>query len=83
VTTPREPVMLVELAEATCDPSDTPTVGALMDSAPAVSVKLTGVEASAGALQRMQTAADATADALARKTDLRISVAPCSRAYCR
>jgi hypothetical protein len=64
--------MLVELAEATCDPSDTPTVGALMDSAPAVSVKLTGVEASAAVLQRMQTAADA----LARKTDLRISMAP-------
>jgi hypothetical protein len=71
--------MLVELAEATCDPSDTLAVGALMDSAPAVSVKLTGVEAvaaPAGALQRMQAAADATADALTRKTDLLISMSP-------
>jgi hypothetical protein len=68
--------MLFEVAEATCDPSDTPTVGALMDSAPAVSVKLTGVEPSAAAVQRRQTAADATADTLARKADLRISMPP-------
>jgi hypothetical protein len=67
--------MLVELAEATCEPSDTPTVGALMDRAPAVSVKLTGVEAPA-APQRRQTAADATADTLAWKMDLLISMPP-------
>ena len=44
---PSEPEIVLELVEATCDPSDTLPVGALIDSPPAVSVKATGVPAPA------------------------------------
>jgi hypothetical protein len=49
VTVPSRPVNVCELGEATCDdPSGTPAVGALIESAPAVKVNVTGVAAAAG-----------------------------------
>jgi hypothetical protein len=48
VTMPIWPLIMLEVVEATCDPRETAAVGALIDSAPAVSVKLTGVAAAAG-----------------------------------
>jgi hypothetical protein len=47
VMTPSCPLIVLALAETTCDPSETPLVGALIDSAPAVNVKVTGVPAPA------------------------------------
>ena len=40
VTTPSEPVIVLELFETGCDPSETLPVGALIDRPPAVSVKV-------------------------------------------
>ena len=40
--------MVLPVGSATCVPSDTLTVGALIDSPPAVRVKLAGVTAPAG-----------------------------------
>jgi hypothetical protein len=40
--------MVLESVDATCEPSDTLVVGALIDKAPEVSVKLIGVAADAG-----------------------------------
>jgi hypothetical protein len=48
VTTPRDPLIVLELLETACDPIDTLPVGALIDSAPAVSVNDAVVSARAG-----------------------------------
>jgi len=48
VTGPREPDIVLDEVEATCDPSETPVVGALIESVPDVNVKEAGVEALAG-----------------------------------
>ncbi len=48
---------MLELVAATCDPSDTLAVGALIDKAPAVSVKVAGVAAPAGKATRAVVAA--------------------------
>jgi hypothetical protein len=48
VTTPREPVIVLALVEATCDPNDTAPVGALIESAPAVRVNVAVVPALTG-----------------------------------
>jgi len=37
VTTPSGPDIVLEVTEETCDPSETPAVGALIDSVPAIS----------------------------------------------
>ena len=44
------PANVLMPVEATCEPSDAPTVGTLMDSVPEVRVKVAGVEASAGTI---------------------------------
>jgi hypothetical protein len=49
VTMPSGPEIVLVLVEATCDPSETLPVGALIDNAPAVSVKVAAVVARAGA----------------------------------
>ena len=41
-------MIVLALVDATCEPSETLPVGALIESAPAVSVKLAGVTAPAG-----------------------------------
>ena len=41
-------MIVLALVDATCEPSETLPVGALMESAPAVRVKLAGVAAPAG-----------------------------------
>ena len=48
VTRPSWPEIVLEVVEAVCEPSETLLVGALIDSAPAVSVKVVGVSAPAG-----------------------------------
>ena len=48
VTTPMVPEIEVAVVEETSEPRATLSVGAVMDSAPAVSVKLMGVAADAG-----------------------------------
>src|ERR1700678_606583 len=48
VTSPSEPLIVLKTVDATCDPSDTPTVGALIDRTPAVRVKVAWVAAPAG-----------------------------------
>jgi hypothetical protein len=57
---------VLELFEATCDPSETPLVGALIASAPAVNVNVAGVMARAG----MTAAPARTARLEARSTNL-------------
>jgi hypothetical protein len=47
VTTPREPEMVVAVVEETSVPNAAFTVGVLIESAPAVSVKVMGVAAEA------------------------------------
>jgi hypothetical protein len=47
-TTPSDPDIVLEVVDATCVPSETPAVGALMESVPDVSVNDAGVEADAG-----------------------------------
>ena len=59
---------MLELFEATCDPSDTLPVGALIESAPAVSVKVAGVAAPAG----NAVAAASAAKVLARSKSFRM-----------
>jgi hypothetical protein len=68
VTTPSEPVIVLELLEASWVPSDTLPVGALIDSPPAVSSKEAGVAAPAGRL----VAAVRVAAMLASSRNLRI-----------
>jgi hypothetical protein len=72
VTTPSEPVIVLELLAATCDPSDTLPVGALIDSAPAVSSKVAGVAAPPG----RAVAAATVAMVLAKTRSFRIFVDP-------
>ena len=48
VTTPSVPEIVLDEVEETSDPSETLNVGALMDNAPAVSVKVMGVAAETG-----------------------------------
>jgi hypothetical protein len=48
VTPPSRPLIVLELVEATCDPSETVPVGALIESPPAVSEKVAVVAAPAG-----------------------------------
>jgi hypothetical protein len=48
VTAPREPDIVLAVVDATCVPSETPAVGALVESVPDVSVKDAGVTAPAG-----------------------------------
>jgi hypothetical protein len=57
VTLPSRPEIVLELVEATCDPSDTLPVGALIDNAPAVSVKVAVVSAPAGSTATAASAA--------------------------
>ena len=71
VTVPSWPLMVLELTEAPCDPSDTLAVGALMDSAPGVSVKVVGLEASAAGAARAAAARNA-AVVLARSKNFRM-----------
>jgi hypothetical protein len=68
VTTPSEPVIVLGVVAATCDPRDTFAVGALMDSAPAVSVNVAGVVALAG----RAVAPKSTTPALTRNMSFRI-----------
>jgi hypothetical protein len=69
VTTPSGPLIVLEVVDATCDPSETVSpVGALIESPPAVRVKLVGVIAWAGSAV---VAASAVA-ALARSKKVRI-----------
>jgi hypothetical protein len=56
VTKPSEPDMVLEVVDATCEPSETPVVGALIESAPAVRVKEAGVDALAGTTMPMLSA---------------------------
>ena len=44
---------MLDVVEATCEPSETPVVGALIESVPEVSVKDAGVEAPAGTTMQM------------------------------
>jgi hypothetical protein len=71
VTTPSEPLIVLDVVEANCDPSDTPAVGALIDRAPAVSVNVAGVAAPIGTAGRKVAAVRRTT-ALARNTGFRI-----------
>ncbi len=64
--------IVLELVEATCVPSDTLPVGALIDSAPAVSVKLAGVAAPAG----RAVATPSVATRMARSKNFRIMSRP-------
>ena len=64
VTTPSGPLIVLELVDATCDPSDTLAVGALIDNPPAVSEKVAGVIAPAG---KAVTAASTAKAVLKRK----------------
>jgi hypothetical protein len=59
---------VLELFEATCVPSDTLAVGALIDSAPAVTSKVVGVAAPAGKAD----VAESTLSVPARRKSLRI-----------
>jgi hypothetical protein len=63
--------MVLEVVEANCDPRETPAVGALIDSAPAVSVNVAGVAAATGTVAREVVAARTTT-ALAMNTKFRI-----------
>lgn len=75
VTTPSEPLITLDVVEANCDPRETPAVGALIDSAPTLSVNVAGVAAPTGTAVRMVAAAKRTPE-LATKTELRIIVPP-------
>jgi hypothetical protein len=59
VTTPSEPLIVLEVFETDCDPSDTVPVGALIDRPPAVNVNVVGVAARADIARRAATAASA------------------------
>jgi hypothetical protein len=61
VTTPRGPLIVLALLETACDPMDTLPVGALIDSAPAVSVNDAVVSAQAGRAAATARAAKALA----------------------
>jgi hypothetical protein len=69
------------LADATCDPSETPVVGALMARAPAVRVKDAGVAAPAGAGNSAIGAASAV-NALATTNIIRDLPGPISLVKC-
>ena len=77
VTAPSEPDITLEVVDAICEPSETPAVGALIESVPDVRVKDAGVEAPAGT-----TMATVTAPSDARKkTHCRLIATPrlCNR----
>jgi hypothetical protein len=59
VTAPSEPDITLEVVDATCEPSETPAVGALIESVPDVRVKDAGVEAPAGRTRPTVTAPSA------------------------
>jgi hypothetical protein len=68
VTAPSGPLIVLGLVDATCEPSETLAVGALIESAPAVNVNVVGVAAPTGAAAAMAS----TAKMLARIKKLRI-----------
>jgi hypothetical protein len=76
VTTPSEPDIELAVVEATCEPNETLAVGALMDNAPAVRVKVVGVAAetaSVGSIRRRRARpAPATPRDFVRIRNLRI-----------
>jgi hypothetical protein len=57
VTTPSGPLIVLALDETACDPRETLPVGALIESAPAVSVNEAGVSAAAGSAAMVASAA--------------------------
>ena len=61
---------MLDAIDATCEPSEIPVVGALIDSVPDVSVKDAGVAALAGTTMPMLKAPTATA--AERKTNVRV-----------
>jgi hypothetical protein len=78
VTTPSKPLIVLERVDATCDPSDTLPVGALIESVPAVRVKLAVVVALAGGAAAVAVAASTAAAVLASSRNFRISCGPFS-----
>jgi hypothetical protein len=68
VTTPSEPLIVLEVFETVCVPSETLAVGALIDSPPAVRLNVAGVVAPAGRAN----AAVSVANEPARRKNLRI-----------
>ena len=58
VTAPSEPDIVLEVVDATCEPSEMPAVGALIESVPDVRVKDAGVEAPAGRTMPMRHGAE-------------------------
>ena len=61
VTTPSGPLIVLDVIKETCDPSDTLSVGVLIDNVPASSVKVAGVAAPAGITVVMATVVKAQA----------------------
>jgi hypothetical protein len=59
VTAPSEPDITLDVVDATCEPSEIPAVGALIESVPDVRVKDAGVEAPAGRTKPIVTAPSA------------------------
>ncbi len=72
-----EPDITLEVVDATCEPSETPAIGALIESVPDVRVKDAGVEAPAGRTMPTVTAPSA----VKRSTHFRIIATPrlCNR----
>jgi hypothetical protein len=78
VTSPSEPLIVLKTVDATCDPSDTPTVGALIDRTPAVRVKVAWVAAPAGRAVAIDATTKAEA-ALARTINFHVFGFACLR----
>ena len=70
--------MVLETVDATCEPSETPTVGALIERVPDVSVKEAGVEAPTGTTMPIMPMLKALS-ATEKKTVLRSMKCPISR----
>jgi hypothetical protein len=80
VTIPSEPEMVLALVEAVCEPRETLAIGALMDNAPAVSVKVAGVAAPTGTVPAMARTAHTTT-ALEIHENFRITTQASSRGW--
>jgi hypothetical protein len=72
VTTPSDPLIVLETVDATCDPRVIGAVGALIESVPAVRVKVAVVAALAGGATTVAVAVSTAATVLARSTNFRI-----------
>src|SRR5579863_40820 len=78
VTTPSDPVTVVAVVAASCEPSDTGPIGALIDNAPAVRVKVAGVPAVTAAPAGRANPTPKMAAVLTRSMNFRILSAPLS-----